>query len=329
MDEVIVKSLRRLTSPAEEEALRLWRAEAPSNEERYETIVRIWAATAREDIADAPPRPSASSIIQAAGERGLITSPGLPLWRKPSSWMRLAGSVALAASFVGGLLAAGLRPDRPLFEANEIKTEPGGRMTLSLNDGSVVRLAPGSSLRLEASATKRIVWLDGRAFFTVARAADRAFVVRTGAGEVVVHGTRFQVTSESEEGGLEVLVVEGEVAVQAGAEEREVTGGQMAQVQADSTVSVATTDRVEERLGWMESFLVFRDTPLRDAAREVEARFGVPVRIDDSVPWDRSITATFQAEPFQSVVDVICHATAVSCVVTDTLAVIRGVRQDG
>jgi len=235
--------------------------------------------------------------------------------------------VALAASFVGGLLATGLIPGRPPFEATEIRTEPGGRMTLSLNDGSVVRLAPGSSLRLESSAKERIVWLDGRAFFTVARAADRAFVVRTGAGEVVVHGTRFQVTSESEEGGLEVLVVEGEVAVQAGAEPHAVTGGQVAKVQADSTVSVATADRVQERLGWMESFLVFRDTPLRDAAREVEARFGVPIRVEDSASLDRSITATFQAEPFQSVVDVICRATALSCVVTDTLAVIRGVRR--
>lgn len=325
MDELIVASLQGSTSQAEEEALRQWRGQAPSNEERYHTLVRIWAATARGDLADALSRPSASSIIRAASERASATLPGVPFWRRSSVWMRVGGSVALAASFVGGILAAELLFDRPPFEASEITASPGGMMTLSLSDGSVVRAAPGSSLHLEASPTERVVRLEGRAFFAVARQDHQAFVVRTEVGEVVVHGTRFQVTSEAE--GLEVLVVEGEVAVKAGDDQRAVTGGQLAQVQAGSAVSVADVDQVQERLSWMGNFLVFRDTELRNALREVEARYGVPISVRDSAPMERSITATFlHDESFRSVMDVICQATAMKCVVTDTLAVIQGSR---
>ena len=66
-------------------------------------------------------------------------------------------------------------------------------------------------------------------------------------------------------------------------------------------------------LDWNEGILVFQDTPLADVAREVSRYFRRPFSVSDPDLGNRRITAWFQVEPFQEVVESICLVVDATC----------------
>ena len=112
--------------------------------------------------------------------------------------------------------------------AEQFIADQSGSTTVNLRDGSVVRLAPGSRMRLLERAGGRGVFLKGRAFFAVARDTERPFRIQTSAGEVTVLGTRFDLAAENED--LHLVVLEGRVEVAAGGGRTEVTAGHTVEV---------------------------------------------------------------------------------------------------
>jgi transmembrane sensor len=73
------------------------------------------------------------------------------------------------------------------------------KVKMKLGDGSVVTLLPQSSIRYpknfaERTLPKRDVYLEGQAFFDVARDKDRPFTVYTGEMSTTVLGTSFSIT---------------------------------------------------------------------------------------------------------------------------------------
>lgn len=71
-----------------------------------------------------------------------------------------------------------------------------------LTDGTVVWLNAGSTLRYadNFNAKNRVVELEGEAYFEVEKQSDKTpFLVKTGCYDVVVKGTKFNVTSYPED----------------------------------------------------------------------------------------------------------------------------------
>jgi transmembrane sensor len=193
-------------------------------------------------------------------------------------------------------------------------------VTARLDDGSVVRLAPKSRLRVQPIADRREVWLDGEAFFAIAPDSARPFTIRTRNGAVEVLGTRFDLRVVGSE--LRLVVTDGRVALTAGAERRVVTAGQMAHLDRGVPVvqALASPDTL---LDWMGGFLAFQNTPLRQVARELEHRFGVRVLLPDSALASRTVTAWFTGHDLDQVLAVICGAVDAHCTLRDGVASIE------
>jgi transmembrane sensor len=202
----------------------------------------------------------------------------------------------------------GLVPE-PLA-ASTISTGDGEIATVALADGSSVRLGPDSRLRFTGRERNRTVWLDGRAFFGVEGDSGRRFVVRTGQGEVVVHGTRFEVRSEPDE--FRVMVVEGEVSVSTNEGRVKLGQSEMSRAaRGEAPRKVHIADPYDQ-LGWMGNHLVFRATPLAQAVDEIRRHFGVTVSLErplEQVP----VTATFTDRSPQDVVLVLCEIVGATC----------------
>jgi transmembrane sensor len=193
----------------------------------------------------------------------------------------------------------------------DISTGAAEMTTVQLGDGSVVRLAPASHLRVASSDSAREVTLDGRAFFVVAKMPDRPFVVHTQAGNARVLGTRFELSTRDKD--LRLVVVEGRVALTAGTNRVEVSGGEQSGVRDEQTLKptpVADAGKMEQ---WVGKFLVFQSTPLRDAAREIERVYGTHVSVTDSVLAHQTVQATFVDRPLAQVVDEICSLVNARC----------------
>lgn len=318
MDEIICRSIHGWASAAEEAELARWRRSSIQNERYYRDLSQVLrCALEVEASVEVPPPPSGGDLIgvspdrRARRERRRVgMHPG---------WQQRLVYLAAAASICAG--AVGLSQHRATDPASfalgpgEIVTGVGETTTVRLGDGTVVRLAPQSRLRVTGGSETREVWMDGRAFFAVAKQEGRPFVVRTHAGEATVLGTRFDLSAREDD--LKLLVVEGLVEMAARGQSLPVTANQAARVtQAGEPVREAIDpDQLEEELSWLGDFLVFEETPLRKAAQEIGMRYDIPVEVLDERLASETVSGMFTDESLDDVLAVVCRAVHAHCLV--------------
>jgi transmembrane sensor len=302
MDELIERSLRGEASQAELERLAAWRHASLSNERHYRQVVRLL------DAARALGPPPYGAVPTAATLLARARPAESRRWAPPRWTPWAVAAAVLAVVTVAGVLTR--QTSAVAWGPEEIFTGTAEMATVQLRDGSVVRLAPASRLRVIDNPDRREVTLDGRAFFAVVAMPARPFIVTTRLGEAKVLGTRFELATDDDE--LRLLVVEGRVALSA-RNSVEVRGGEASGVREGLVLPptpVADAERMER---WVGRFLVFQSTPMHDVAREVEAMYGVRLVPADSAMAHRTITATFIDRPAEQVVDVICSVASARC----------------
>jgi transmembrane sensor len=321
VDELIIRVLNGEASPFEGERLIRWRDESPENAAYYREMVQLWKLTAPEPREVGSTPPEVGVILEAARSgaggtaEGEDSRPGQdtadPVRGKGRKWPPWRVWGLMAASVAGlalGIQATGVLGPDPLAEylapAHETRT-------VALQDGTLVRLAGGSRLQVWENESLRNVSLEGRAFFAVTRDETRPFVVSTGAGEIRVLGTRFEVAEEEE--GTRTVVVEGLVAVSNRSGSVEVPAGGLARMQPGESPVAETVEDPWSLLDWPDGILVFQGTPLSEVAEEVSRHFGRPVFVSGPELGTRRITAWFQGESFEEVAEALCLVVGASC----------------
>ena len=312
MDELIDRARRGEASAEELTQLDAWRRAADENERQYLSTLRLLDAGKSLGAVDAQaPSPTAAEVIARAASRRRFLGRGAAARWAP--WAIAAAAAIVAAVSLRSRVTdtAGAIPD---WRATEVVTGAAELATVQLGEGSVVRLAPSSRLRVLAGRD-RAVSLEGRAYFAVQRMPGRPLRVQTPAGEARVLGTRFELASDAQ--SLELRVLEGRVALSTQRGQVEVAAGEESGVR-DGTVArpkrFATPAAVS---AWVGTFLAFQATPLRDVAREIERVYKTPVTIVDTTLAVETITATFTDRPVQEVVNVVCSVLSARCEIRD------------
>lgn len=312
MDELIIKVLRGAATPSEQERVEAWRAGSAENEADFRATQAVWAATAPDEGPAAPPAPDAAALMAGGSARPLGARRGLPFRPAPWGWALAAGIAAL-------LLARGPwggEPPGVAFEA-----DAAGPRVVTLQDGSVVKLAPGSRLEETGDADARVVILSGRAFFAVTHDAGRPFVVRAAGAETRVLGTRFEVSDQGG-GEVRVVVVEGRVAVSNGDGAVEVDAGSVGRSTGGGPPTVAAAADVFALLDWPDGVLVYQATPLARVADEIARHFQRDVEVRGEELGDLRISAVFEGMGFADVVATLCDVSGAECTLTETGVVI-------
>jgi len=324
MEELLIRSLRGDASEFERQQVLAWRRASLENEKRFREMSRLWALAAIDEPADYPPKPSADELLERARSRGVIrhvirhrAAALLKTWPGRA----VAAAILLAAGFGAADLLFSRSKERP-FGAEEFVTGPSQTVTVSLRDGSVVRLGPQSRLRLAGESSDREVSLEGRAYFAVVKDPDHPFRVRTRAGEARVLGTQFDLSTS--EGGLRLVVVEGRVRLTATGKGGgvEVRAGQVSRVIDGAKPTVVSVREPMAELGWVADLLVFQATPLDQAVRELEKRYGVHITPVDSVLAKRTVSAWFSGRSLEEVLAVVCRVVEATCSIdADTVTI--------
>ena len=321
IDEIIVRSLQGKATDGDEAVLGAWRRAEPENERHYQELVGLWNLTG---LLESPTAAASGVPIQevfdrvagnardqtadltAVGDRGLS-------WR----WW----SAGLAAAAIMGVAGWQLPRSRDPAATPSVVTyvnHAGGLDTVRLSDGSVVGLAP--TARLTVPPGGREVWLDGSAEFSVVHRGGERFMVHTPAGYAQVLGTRFLVRAGR--GSTELLVLEGRVAVSAGAGESEVQAGETSVLLRGAQPRVTKVDQIRSSSDWLEAALIFQTTPLDEAALVIGRRFGIAVTVDPRLAH-RTVSAWFTGHPTAAqVVDNVCRAVGAQCTVGDSAVAI-------
>jgi transmembrane sensor len=326
VDELILQVLTNDAPPEVIERVRAWRAESEANDAYYRNTARVWALTEPEPVPI--PRPGdVAAIVAAAEARRARDDPSdvIALSRRPrprALGRPLRWGAALAAAIAA--VAIGLRMDVfvPGPEPTaEYVASPGETRVLTLDDGSFVKLAAGSTLRTWDSRAERRVTLEGRGFFAVAQDPARPFVVGTGDAETRVVGTRFEVAEVDD--GVRAIVVEGVVSLSNEDGSVDVPAGSVARATEGQPPSLEPAGDIYAVLDWPGGAMLFQATPLAQVAREVERRFDRSVEVVGPDLQAVRISGTLEEESFEEVVLALCQTAGADCVLTDSGAQLR------
>ena len=183
-------------------------------------------------------------------------------------------------------------------------TAEAQRAELLLSDGTRVRIAPASRLRVAADygGERRDVWLEGQAYFDVVHDGSRPFTVYSGNASAQDIGTTFAVRSYAEDGAVTVVVREGEVALSGVGR---LVAGDVGRLAADGAASVRRDADVEGMLGWLDGRHAFTDAPLDQVLLTLHRWYGVEVRLADSTLASLLFTGTLGDVPPRAAIDLV------------------------
>jgi len=135
-----------------------------------------------------------------------------------NSWLKIAAMWLLVAAVTTFLLVRYFSDPYKAqikLHTHQLATLNGQRKSIRLFDGTKIWLSPSSVLRYEDQLINhyREVWLDGEAFFEVAKDKKHPFIIHSGRMQTEVVGTSFNVRSYATQSIYNVTVVTGIVKV--------------------------------------------------------------------------------------------------------------------
>ncbi len=331
---LIARHLAGQLDASGERMLAAWRAQSAEHEKVFGELEKVWAENAAPlpdegfdvssgkealvarlglaspDPVRLPAQPTGKpGDLPVAQPRPGVIYPVREPAEKPAARMAFStwalGSVA-AMLCIGFLFWFFSNGQEDLWQ--EAATLALQRETISLEDGSVVRLNAGSQLRWRSGVKgeTREIHFRGQGYFEVAK-GDRPFVVFTENSRVQVVGTAFEVWARGEK--TRVVVREGRVSLakRDGSDRLYLNANQFAAVSGDEMRPVQEVD-ASSMLAWLDGRLLFRQQPLREAVFDLEQIFGVELTLEDPSLGDLLITASFANPDLETVLSEICQA---------------------
>lgn len=181
----------------------------------------------------------------------------------------------------------------------EVYTAYDETISIDLNDGSTVKLGKSSKLIYPEKFgwKSRKVYLEGEAFFDIAKECKRTFVVSANSMDVTVFGTRFNVNAFSNESENEIALVDGSVRVNfkdKGQEEIILSPGELIKhdkITGEKKKQHFMPNFYESRINDKGYF--FYDISFSEIAATMSMRSGIPIVITDSKLAEKRYYASF------------------------------------
>ena len=191
-----------------------------------------------------------------------------------------------------------------------------------LVDGSKITLQPGASIRhaVFLEKDKREVYLDGDAFFEVAKDANRPFYVYAHDIVLRVLGTSFNVATNKDNGNVTVLVKTGKVSVYKSGNRNKpefiltpnqsvrYTAQTQSIVQSESDAPLSIPNLVSPH----PFNFNFEETPVAKVFAVLEEAYGIRIQYDEKLFSKCIITTSLNDETFDEKLKIICEAISAS-----------------
>ncbi|MFV0505923.1 MAG: FecR family protein [Bacteroidales bacterium] len=208
----------------------------------------------------------------------------------------------------------------------EIHSPKGMRSSFKLPDGTHGWLGYSSHLRYEEEGKKRIVHLDGRAYFDVWHSKDSTFVVSSPLGySICVLGTNFNVNSYSEENNFEVVLEKGSISIE--------NRGQLVdrlrpnekisydKESGELIKSVVTSSHYTE---WKDGKLSIDNEPFEQACKKIGVFYNVEFEDIPDALKSKNVRMVLQNEPLDEALHIIALLYPVRYTITDRVKLESG-----
>lgn len=202
-------------------------------------------------------------VLTLAGGERIILTDSLKVSETDGTWVAGENGELVYTKQAEDTMVA---PQTLLY--NRLEVPRGAEYFLTLADGSKIWLNSETVIRYPVNFTgeKREVYLEGEAFFKVAKDPERPFVVHAAETQVEVLGTEFNVRNYSDELEVATTLVNGRVRLTTEKENRQVIlepGEQGSIDKATGKMGVQTVDAYLFT-AWKDARFVFRNTRMED-----------------------------------------------------------------
>ncbi len=230
----------------------------------------------------------------------------MPRTLKPVSFVKYAAIIAI--SFLIGTLFTNIELlQTGTDQFAKVEVPYGQTSKLTLQDGTEVWLNSGTSLKYPTQFSgKREVFLEGEAFFKVAKDKKRPFLVDTKKLQVKVLGTSFNLSAYEEDESNSLTLIEGKVELNKanGKFLTEISPGEMALIEE----KVIRIKEVETSYysSWIDGKLAFFDVPLAEIAKKLERSYNVKIHFENKQLENIRFTGTFlKYKPIEQILQAI------------------------
>ena len=303
--ELILNYITGNCSSSEAEQVRAWIDADPSNKSEFIRLKNIYALSVSDTYSGNVSREYKIVSRKLGFERHRVI-------RFFTQAARYAAVIAFAFATAWFMFTRQSQKADTIADAvfHEIVVPKGQTSEIVCEDGTRVWINSGSKLRLPASKNpaSREVFLEGEAYFEVAKNPERPFVVHTTALDIKVLGTSFNIQAYSDLPNLETTLVEGGVEI---LNKSQVKLAELKKGELLSFSKVGKTGKIEKVdtapfYAWRDGKLVFKDKPLGEIAVQLERWYNVNIAFADESIRDFRFSGTIlRNKPFDQVLQAI------------------------
>jgi len=194
-------------------------------------------------------------------------------------------------------------PDNTVLAISDFKyfnTDDNATRQISLPDGSHIHLNKNTELRIVANQFNhklREVWLEGEAFFEVAKNPEKPFIIHTGAMQTKVLGTSFNVKAYPGLSEQVVSVCTGKVKVaKADGQFIQITPDQRAVFNRKTNALIAGVADGKFAASWRNGDIVFDHADRDEIGLRIRQEFGKKVLIQNNVLSNIHFIASYPSQ---------------------------------
>lgn len=229
-------------------------------------------------------RPSlASNILPGTSKAVLTLANGqmIPLGKETTDSTIITDVTQISASESGITYADGGESEAVVY--NKLDIPRGGEFCLTLSDGTRVWLNSETSIQYPVvfGTKERRVFIQGEAYFEVAKDAKKPFTVQFMSSSVTVLGTSFNIRAYPEEKQSQTTLAEGSVRIYSPGSSMLLKPGEQAEVKALSGEMVKKEVDVKTFTSWKNGRFVFEQEPLENIMRTLERWYDIRVIFRD------------------------------------------------
>ena len=214
---------------------------------------------------------------------------------------------------------------------NTLYVPNGKKIELSLADGSQIHLNSGSSIRYPLSfksSDKRMIEIEGEAYFEVAKDSLRPFIVNSSDFNVQVLGTSFNFNAYTENKSIEVVLVEGLVAMYEGENQFKGDATQLLRPGYKGSYSknrglIKSSVDTDLYTSWRNGELIYRNRTLEQIFKSLERNFDVKIENRNDKLSQEVINANFGSESINNIIEYLNNMYEFKYTIKDDVIIIE------
>lgn len=251
----------------------------------------------------------------------------IPNFFKFSSIYKFAAAAVLIISLGLGYF---LVNNQSAISKNELalfQTTNGKKQDLVLDDGTKVHLNAGSIFKAPKVflGTKREVYLEGEAFFEVAKNDEMPFIIISNKLRTQVVGTSFNVKAYPNNKNVEVAVMTGKVKVFDQVSAVYLTPNQkVIYEKASGKLQKQTVAEIANYNAWMNGTMIFEKKSMEEIIKDVSRNYDVEIELVGGNIKKCVLNVRFENDSLETVLRILCIYTDAKYVQTGNKIIITG-----